>query len=70
MKKLILHTTPLLFTAFLICASCSKNCDCTMYDEEGQPTDETVIRQMPRSLKLECSFFETYTDTAGGYICR
>ncbi|MDL2308358.1 hypothetical protein LJC53_02105 [Bacteroidales bacterium OttesenSCG-928-C03] len=70
MKVKISHITPLLFAVAILFVSCTKNCDCIVYDDEGNATDETVVRQMPRSLKLECSFFDTATDTTGGILCK
>lgn len=60
----------MLVTLSLLCVSCAKDCECTMYDTDGNATEEQVIKQMPKSLHLECSFFDTFADTTGGYICN
>lgn len=58
-------------TSIVLCvASCSKTCECQNHTPEGYPTEDEPIEQvMPRTVKLDCSFFDTFNDTIGGYKC-
>ncbi len=59
------------FLAICLLLSCAKKCDCYLYDKNNKLENETPEeRTMPRSLKLECTFFDTYVDTVGGYKCK
>ena len=54
----------------LLFARCAKNCECTQYDQDNEPTGEVQKRQIPRDLHLDCSYLETRIDTVWGYKCE
>ena len=65
----------LLMLAMLLYCNCSKKCDCIMYNSDGYPIPdaEPVIKTMPYGLYekvIDCSFFDDFTDSLGGFKCK
>ncbi len=61
-----------LIVVTLLFCNCTKECECIMHGQDGHPISDAdpVIETMPYGLKLDCSFFDDYVDTVGGYKCK
>ena len=60
----------LAFVGILILGGCAKNCECTQYNQDNEPTGVIDERQIPRSLHLDCSYLETRIDSVWIYKCK
>ena len=69
MKKTFYFIT---IIAMLFLCNCSKKCECIMHNSDGYPTpdNDPVIESMPYGLHLDCSFFDDFVDTLGGFKCK
>ena len=64
----------LILTILLFC-NCSKKCECIMHNADGYPTPDVapVPKTMPYGLYgkvIDCSFFDDFTDSLGGFKCK
>ena len=70
MDKSIKWLIIIICTVILLLNACAKKCECMQYNQDNEPTGEVLEREMPRSLKFDCSFFETRLDTLWIYHCE
>lgn len=64
----------LIFTMLVFC-NCTKKCECIMHNSDGYPVPdvEPVTETMPYGLYgrvIDCSFFDDFVDTLGGFKCK